>query len=101
MKPGSSQLSRAEVDRRIAAISSKMDGLDVTLVKLLNERANYANEIGHLKDLVGLDIYQPNREVEVLKNVQLNNRGPLPDDAVVRLFEGIIDETRRLERSHS
>ena len=101
MKSDSSELSRAEVDRRITDIRGKMDRLDATLVGLLNERAAYATKIGHLKDLVGLEIYQPNREIEVLNNVRSHNQGPLPDNAVGRLFERIIDETRRLERSHS
>ena len=100
MKPDSSQLSRAEVDRRITDLRSKMDGLDAELVRLLNARATYASQIGRLKNLVGLEIYQPDREVEVLNSVKLHNEGPLPDDGVARLFERIIDETRRLERSH-
>ena len=100
MKPDSSQLSRVEVDRRITDLRSKMDGLDAELVRLLNERAAYASQIGRLKNLVGLEIYQPDREVEVLTNAKLHNQGPLPDDGVARLFERIIDETRRLERSH-
>ena len=100
MKPDSSQLPRAEVDRRITDLRSKMDELDAELVRLLNARATYANQIGCLKNLVGLEIYQPEREVEVLNNVKLHNQGPLPDDGVARLFERIINETRRLERSH-
>ena len=100
MNPDSSQLSRAEVDQRITALRSKMDGLDAELVRLLNARAAYASQIGHLKNLVGMEIYQPDREVEVLNSVKLHNDGPLPDDGVARLFERIIDETRRLERSH-
>ncbi|MEE2792552.1 MAG: chorismate mutase [Acidobacteriota bacterium] len=93
------QLSRAEVDQRIAEIRNRMDELDGRLVALLNERASCASEIGHLKDLVGLEIYQPDREIEVLRNVRSQNNGPLAGDAVARLFERIIDEARRLERS--
>ena len=76
-----------------------MDELDVKLVTLLNERATYAMEIGRLKDTVGLEVYQPEREIEVLKHVRSRNDGPLEADAITRLFERIIDEARRLERS--
>ncbi len=90
---------RAEVDRRIAKIRTRMDELDATLVALLNERATCAKQIGQLKDTVGLEVYQPDREIEVLNHVRTRNDGPLGADAITRLFERIIDEARRLERS--
>ena len=76
-----------------------MDELDSVLVRLLNERARCAKEIGQLKKTVGLEVYQPAREIEVLKHVRAHNDGPLEADAITRLFERIIDEARRLERA--
>ena len=76
-----------------------MDDLDSQLVTLLNERASCAKEIGRLKATVGLEVYQPKREIEVLQHVRSRNAGPLGADAITRLFERIIDEARRLERS--
>ena len=76
-----------------------MDELDSRLVALLNERASCAKAIGQLKDTVGLEVYQPEREIEVLRHVRSRNGGPLDADAITRLFERIIDEARRLERS--
>lgn len=89
----------ATVDRQIAGIRERMDELDSELVALLNERASCAKEIGRLKETVGLDVYQPAREIEVLKHVRAKNDGPLEAEAITRLFERIIDEARRLERS--
>ena len=89
----------AEVEREITKIRNRMDELDARLVALLNERANCAREIGRLKDTVGLKVYQPQREREVLNHVRSENTGPLDGDAITRLFERIIDEARRLERS--
>ena len=87
------------VEREIAKIRSRMDELDARLVGLLNERASCAQEIGRLKETVGLKVYQPQREREVLSHVRSENAGPLDADAITRLFERIIDEARRLERS--
>jgi len=101
MMSETTQVSRMEVDRRIAEIRDRMDDLDEALVNLLNERATCARDIGCLKGKVGLAVYQPGREVEVLKNVQSRNKGPLEDGAVVRLFKEIINEAKRLEESHS
>jgi chorismate mutase len=76
----------------------KIDDVDRKLVDLLNERARYADDIGKIKEQLGLDAYSPRREQEVLENVLGSNKGPLSDAALRRLFERIIDESRKLER---
>lgn len=83
---------------RIDELRHRIDALDERLVVLLNARAGCALAIGQLKEELGLQIYQPDREREVLAHVRRVNRGPLDDDAIARLFERIIDEARRLER---
>ena len=79
-------------------LRKRIDLLDESLVKLLNARAACALEIGRVKRELGMQIYQPEREAEVLKNVQSANHGPLDQPAMKRLFERIIDEARHLER---
>src|SRR6185369_15092500 len=79
-------------------LRKRIDLLDESLVRLLNARAACALEIGRVKRAMGVAIYQPEREAEVLKNVQGVNRGPLDQPAIKRLFERIIDEARHLER---
>jgi chorismate mutase len=77
---------------------NRIDAIDRKLVELLNERAQCAMEIGHLKRSQGVPVYQPDREREILANVESANSGPLEDTAVRRLFERVIDEARSLER---
>jgi len=76
----------------------RIDAIDHRVVALLNERAGHAITLGRIKKERGLTIYQPAREEEVLRNVQESNAGPLEDAALRRLFERIIDESRRIER---
>jgi len=76
----------------------RIDEIDRKLVELLNERARCAIEIGHLKRASGLPVYQPQREQEILANAERDNRGPLENTAIRRLFERIVDEARSLER---
>jgi len=82
----------------MAGWRKRIDEIDQQLVKLLNERAQCAVEIGHLKKTLNLPTWQPQREVEILRNVVKANAGPLDDAAIRRLFERIIDEARSLER---
>jgi len=76
----------------------RIDRIDRRLVALLNERAGCAIALGRIKKARALPIYQPAREEEVLGNVQKTNGGPLQSEALRRLFERIIDESRRIER---
>ncbi len=89
---------RAVVSHTIGELRDRIDLLDETLVRLLNARAACALEIGRLKRASGVPIYQPDREAQVLQNVQRFNNGPLDQPAMRRLFERIIDEARHLER---
>jgi len=77
---------------------SRIDEIDLELVKLLNERTTCAEEIGKIKLLLGMDAYSPEREEEVKRNVSAANYGPLSLKAIQRLFERIIDESRSAER---
>ena len=76
----------------------EIDRIDELLIELLNKRSICAIEIGRIKRQVGLPIYSPSREKEVIEHVTSHNGGPLDRDAVRRLFERIIDESRRIER---
>jgi chorismate mutase-like protein len=76
-----------------------IDRIDEVIVRLLNERARVACEVGRLKKVEGVPVYQPDREKQVLEHVRnVAVEGPLGADAIGRLFERIIDEARRLER---
>jgi chorismate mutase len=80
-------------------LRDNIDRVDEVLVRLLNERARVACEIGRMKKELGMEVYQPEREKQVLAHVRgVAAEGPLGADAIARLFERIIDEARRLER---
>ena len=76
----------------------RIDEIDSQLNRLLNARSACALEIGRVKRRVGLAIYSPEREAAILERVTRENPGPLDGTAIRRVFERIIDESRRLER---
>ena len=85
----------------IEELRGRIDVIDEQLVRLLNVRVACAVEVGRLKHEAGLPIYQPEREAQVLSKVRMSAAdlsGPLTAEAVVRIFERIIDEARRAER---
>jgi chorismate mutase len=74
-----------------------IDKLDLQLLDLLNERTRVVEEIGRIKQALSLAVYEPKREDQVFENLLGHNRGPLPPDAVKRIFERIIDEMRSVQ----
>lgn len=82
----------------IEEIRLKINELDEQLLQIFNQRASLALQIGVLKKEKNIPIYDPRREKLIFERVQLNNPGPLDNEAIVRLFERVIDESRRLER---
>ncbi|MEN3037753.1 MAG: chorismate mutase, partial [Candidatus Kryptonium sp.] len=60
----------------------KIDKIDIKIVRLLNKRARYADEIGKIKQELNLPIYSPERETQVIQNVIKHNYGPLSDTAI-------------------
>ena len=82
----------------IDQIREAIDALDDELLRIFNERASLALHIGEIKKERGLAVYDPNREKKIFARMKAANPGPLDDGAIVRLFERVIDESRRLER---
>lgn len=79
----------------LKTIRDQIDALDERLVGLLNERASLAQRIGHLKQ--DGTAYRPEREAQVLQRVRGLNKGPLPAEAVARLYTEIMSACRALE----
>jgi chorismate mutase len=87
---------RGEV--QVDDLRRRIDQIDDQLMRLLNSRSACAVEIGRLKRRIKMPVYQPDRETWILDRVEKNNPGPLDCGAVRRVFERVIDESRRLER---
>jgi chorismate mutase len=83
---------------RLAECRLKIDDVDRRILELLNERTRIVEVIGRVKEENSLPIYEPRREDEVLRNVLEHNQGPLPPEAVKRIFERLIDEMRTLQK---
>jgi chorismate mutase / prephenate dehydratase len=75
---------------------SQIDALDKRLLKLLSARARLAQRIGRIKQG---SAYRPEREAQVLRSILAQNRGPLPDAALARLFTEVMSACRALEDS--
>jgi len=76
----------------------EINRLDSELLQMFNQRAALALKIGEIKKELGIPVYDPEREKRIFEAMSKDNPGPLENDAIVRLFERVIDESRSLER---
>jgi chorismate mutase-like protein len=81
----------------IANWRDRIDEVDTELLRLLNKRAELAIEIGALKRSTEAPLWDPQRERQVLLRARRANSGPLDEEAVARIFQCIMDESRRAE----
>jgi chorismate mutase-like protein len=84
--------------QRLAECRTLIDAVDLKILALLNERTKIVEEIGRIKQVLAMPIYEPKREDQVFHNVTTHNPGPLTAEAVKRVFERIIDEMRTIQR---
>ena len=95
----SATASRTSTSLRL--LRERIDKLDLQILKLINERASLAVEVGKLKADQGSDIFSPAREEEVLKNVlDVNTKhgGPLNDVTVRAIFREIMSGSRAIQK---
>lgn len=83
-------------DEQLKVHRDAIDAIDAQVLALLNARANHAHEIGVIKG--GGVVYRPEREAQVLTRIKSLNQGPLPDEAVAKLFREVMSACLALER---
>lgn len=80
---------------KLAEYRKQIDQIDLEILRLLNQRANIALQVGAAKG--GKNIRRPEREAEVLQNIADANKGPLASQVVRGLFESIITACRTIQ----
>ncbi len=83
---------------QLKSLRNSIDKLDLQILKLVNERAEAAGDIGKIKSEVSTDVFSPVREEEVLKNVIDANKGPLGEVTIRAIFREIISGSRALQK---
>lgn len=75
----------------------RINQLDEQLVRLLNERAATALEIGKLKNTSGTKVYDPIREGVVIDKINKLNNGPLSKGDIEGIYREIITACREIQ----
>jgi chorismate mutase len=76
----------------------QIDAIDTEILRLFCERARLVLEVGAVKEAAGVGVYDPRREREILERLAGLAVPPVGPETVKRVFERIIDESRRIEQ---
>lgn len=90
-----------ELLEKLLPLRNRIDAIDEQILRLLNERAQAAIEVGEIKHAFGQQdsILKPEREAQIIRRLQnLNANQTFPDDGVHAVWAEIISACRGLER---
>lgn len=79
-------------------LRQNIDRIDHEIVEKLNERVRLACEIGKIKHASGDEIYDPAREVRVLKKIEELNQGPLDATSIHFIYREILSAAKALQK---
>ena len=80
-------------------LRKQIDALDTELLRLLNQRATLAKEIGVIKNRASLPIYAPDREMKLLRSLVERSEGPLRAESIRAIYREIMSSALSLEKS--
>lgn len=87
-------------EQRLGEIREQIDSIDQEILRLLNQRAEAAQEVAGIKlsHDPNAQFYRPEREAQVLRKIKERNAGPLHDETAARLFREIMSACLALEK---
>lgn len=87
-------------DTKLKELRARIDSIDDQLQQLINKRAEMARQIAEVKgnSSGALNFYRPEREAQVLRNIIRNNKGPVSNEEMARLFREIMSACLALEQ---
>jgi chorismate mutase len=77
-----------------------IDAVDQQILKLLHERVRLVMAVGEYKRERGIPVYDPARERALFERLSKAAEPPLDAETARRIFERIVDESRRIEQHH-
>jgi chorismate mutase len=89
---------KAGTKEQLAVYRDQIDSLDQRIVELIQERARVVEKVGNTKREAHLPVKVPSREQQVIEKAQeLAKGGPLPPEAVGRIYQKLVEEMRNWE----
>jgi chorismate mutase len=90
--------TKAGTQEQLAVYRQQIDSIDQRIVELFQQRARVVEEVGNIKREAHLPVTVSSREQQVIEKAQeLAKGGPLPAEAVGRIYQKLVEEMRNWE----
>ena len=98
--PFLSASTKAGTQEQLATYRQQIDSIDHQLVELIQERARVVQQVGVVKQEAHIPVTDTGREQLVIQKAEgLAKGGPLPTEAVGRIYQKLVEEMRNWEAS--
>jgi chorismate mutase len=87
-------------DPELEALRQAIDDIDAQILELVVARVRVVLSVGEYKRKRGLAVYDPDRERGLLDRLCSAAQPPVDRETVRRIFERLVDESRRIEQRH-
>jgi chorismate mutase len=92
--------TKAGTQEQLATCRQQIDSIDQRLVELIQARARVVQQVGVIKQEAHVPVTDTGREqVVIQKAEELGKGGPLPPEAVGRIYQKLVEEMRNWEAS--
>jgi chorismate mutase len=89
-----------KAEAELAELRRAIDEVDHKILELVAERVRLVLAVGDYKRRNSLPVYDPERERSLLERLSREAPAPLEPETVRRIFERLVDESRRVEQKH-
>ena len=76
--------------KELESFRIQMTQVNEYIIQNLNRFFELSNSIGEMKNKLELPYFDPVRESQMLNEIQLKNKGPMPQDLMKRIFKEIF-----------
>lgn len=85
-------------NRELQDLREKLDEINLSLLQLINDRAEVVQQIGKVKEKQGVNKYDPMRERAMLDLIENQNKGPLDNSTIKHIFKEIFKVSLDLQK---
>ncbi|GGH98467.1 MULTISPECIES: bifunctional 3-deoxy-7-phosphoheptulonate synthase/chorismate mutase [Mammaliicoccus] len=89
------------MSNELESLRERIEVINDEILALLQERGSLAKKIGEEKRKQGTQVYDPQREKEMLNHLIDNNKGPYNDNTIKQLFKEIFKASTDLQKSEN
>jgi 3-deoxy-7-phosphoheptulonate synthase/chorismate mutase len=94
----SERVRRFMTNNQLDQLRTRVDEINLELLKLINERAQLVQDIGRVKEGQGVYRYDPVRERKMLDLIKEKNDGPFENSTIDHIFKEIFKASLDLQK---